>query len=140
MPTTTPPTLFPCLSYRDPAAAIDHLVNAFGFTSLIVVTGDGGTVEHAELTLGNGVLMLGTTPATDTEPWQSGTSCVCVAVDDLDAHHARAVAAGATITAGLRDTPYGSRDYTAEDTEGNVWVFGTYQPLAAREPAAAETS
>jgi uncharacterized glyoxalase superfamily protein PhnB len=127
---TTHATVFPYLSYRDARSAIDHLVGAFGFTPLRVVGGDDGTVAHAALALGNGVVMLSSAPDKGAEPWQEGPTCICVTVDDLDAHHARAVAAGATVTVGLRDTDYGSRDYTAEDTEGNVWVFGTYQPLA----------
>jgi uncharacterized glyoxalase superfamily protein PhnB len=126
----TPATVFPYLSYRDAHAAIDHLVSAFGFTPLRVVGGDDGTVAHAALALDNGVVMLSSAPAEGAEPWQEGPTCICVTVDDLDAHHARAVAAGATVTAGLRDTDYGTRDYTAQDTEGNVWVFGTYQPMA----------
>ena len=128
MTTATPPTVFPCLSYRDVAAAVDHLVTAFGFTPLQVDTGDDGTVEHAELNLGNGVVMLSPMPDEGAEPWQEGRTCICVAVDDLDAHHARAVGAGAAIRTGLRDTDYGSRDYTATDPEGHVWVFGTYRP------------
>jgi len=51
-----------------------------------------------------------------------------VAVDDLDAHHARAVVAGATITQAFYDTDYGSRGYAATDLEGHQWSFGTYRP------------
>ena len=51
-----------------------------------------------------------------------------VAVEDADAHHAQAVAAGAEITTGLTDQDYGSRDYAAKDPEGNQWNFGTYRP------------
>ena len=49
-------------------------------------------------------------------------------VEDADAHHARAKAAGAEIVMELMDTDYGSRDYAARDPEGNVWNFGTYRP------------
>jgi uncharacterized glyoxalase superfamily protein PhnB len=51
-----------------------------------------------------------------------------VAVDDPDAHHDRAKAAGAEITRELVDQPYGSREYGARDLEGNPWYFGTYRP------------
>ena len=51
-----------------------------------------------------------------------------MAVDDLDAHHDRARAAGAEIIRGPFDTDYGSRDYAARDLAGNVWSFGTYRP------------
>ena len=56
---------------------------------------------------------------------------VYVVVDDPDAHHERARAAGAEIVRELHDTDYGSREYGAKDPEGNAWYFGTYQPFAA---------
>jgi uncharacterized glyoxalase superfamily protein PhnB len=49
-------------------------------------------------------------------------------VEDAGAHHARAVEAGAEIVMALRETDYGSRDYAAQDPEGNLWYFGTYAP------------
>ncbi|MEA2449734.1 MAG: hypothetical protein QOG63_1666, partial [Thermoleophilaceae bacterium] len=51
-----------------------------------------------------------------------------VVVEDVDAHHARAVESGAEIVYGLTDQDYGSRDYAALDPEGNHWSFGTYHP------------
>ena len=53
-----------------------------------------------------------------------------VALDDTDAHHARAAEAGAEIVRAPFDTDYGSRDYAAKDPEGNIWAFGTYRPEA----------
>jgi hypothetical protein len=53
---------------------------------------------------------------------------VSVTVDDPDAHHTRAKAAGAEITQELTDEDYGSRGYIARDVEGNYWCFGTYRP------------
>jgi uncharacterized glyoxalase superfamily protein PhnB len=58
-----------------------------------------------------------------------GHALVYVVVEDADAHHDRAKAAGAKVTMELRDTDYGSRDYAATDLEGNSWYFGTYRPL-----------
>jgi uncharacterized glyoxalase superfamily protein PhnB len=57
-----------------------------------------------------------------------GVTSVYVAVADPDAHHDRAVAAGAEVTRELVDTDYGSRDYAVRDPEGNRWSFGTYRP------------
>jgi uncharacterized glyoxalase superfamily protein PhnB len=51
-------------------------------------------------------------------------------IADPDAHHARAEGAGARIVRELEDTPYGSREYSARDLEGNLWSFGTYDPYA----------
>jgi uncharacterized glyoxalase superfamily protein PhnB len=58
----------------------------------------------------------------------AGHYSLYVAVDDPDAHHARASEAGATIERELNETDYGSREYTARDPEGNLWSFGTYRP------------
>jgi uncharacterized glyoxalase superfamily protein PhnB len=55
-----------------------------------------------------------------------------VYVPDTDAHYARARAAGAEIVRELADTPYGSREYSARDVEGNLWSFGTYYPQPSR--------
>ncbi|MFD0787779.1 VOC family protein, partial [Micromonospora azadirachtae] len=52
---------------------------------------------------------------------------VYVAIDDVNAHYARARAAGAEIIREPFDTDYGSRDYAARDLAGNVWSFGTYR-------------
>jgi uncharacterized glyoxalase superfamily protein PhnB len=59
------------------------------------------------------------------------TGAAYVVVADIDAHHARARAAGAEIVRALADTPYGSREYAARDPEGQVWSFGTYDPWSA---------
>ena len=61
----------------------------------------------------------------------AGQAWVYIVVDDPDAHHARAKAAGATIIRELEDQDYGSRDYSARDPEGNIWSFGTYDPATA---------
>jgi uncharacterized glyoxalase superfamily protein PhnB len=61
---------------------------------------------------------------------ESGPAWLYVVVDDPDAHHRRAVAAGAEVVQPLTDEDYGSRGYTVRDPEGNVWSFGTYQPAA----------
>jgi len=53
---------------------------------------------------------------------------IYVAIDDPDAHHDRARAAGAQIVRELADQDYGSREYSARDLEGNLWSFGTYDP------------
>ncbi|HLZ68764.1 MAG TPA: VOC family protein [Dehalococcoidia bacterium] len=119
------PTLYPGLSYRDAPAAIAWLERAFGFEELLLVPGPKGTVAHAELKLGNGVLMLGSLRDTDTGLRQRAPY---VFVADADAHHARAAAAGAEITLPPHDNDYGGRGYAARDLEGNEWSFGSYRP------------
>jgi uncharacterized glyoxalase superfamily protein PhnB len=135
---TTTATVIPALHYKDAHAAIDFLCRAFGFEKNAVYEGDGGTVEHAQLTFGNGMVMLGSARETEygkllVRPEEAGgvtVSIYCI-VEEVDAHFARAKAAGATIVREPVTQDYGGRDYTAKDPEGNVWTFGTYDPWAA---------
>ena len=89
-------------------------------------TGDGA-VAHAELKLGDAYIMLGEHRDANADLAYGG-STTYVVIDDPDAHHARAVAAGADIVRPLTDQHYGSREYAAKDPAGNVWSFGTYLP------------
>lgn len=127
--TSNGPTLYPMLHYRDARAAIDWLERAFGFERMAVYPDDGGPVVHAELALGNGVLMLTTLDEADADKAKPRYNAPYVYVADPDAHHARAVAAGAQVTRDLEDTDYGSRQYSTRDLEGNEWSFGTYRPV-----------
>ncbi|MFD7625344.1 VOC family protein [Streptomyces sp. NPDC059851] len=125
------PSVFPALVYRDAKAAIRQLTEAFGFTRVAVYEGEDGTVRHAELSYGSGAVMLGskgTGSTFDEAMEQAGPTGVYVVVDDVDAHHRRAVEHGAEIVMEPTDQDYGSRDYMARDLEGNVWSFGTYAP------------
>lgn len=125
------PSIYPTLLYTDAKAAIRQLTEAFGFTELAVYEGEDGLVQHAELVQGNGAIMLGSKGrggAFDAAMKGSGTTGVYVAVDDVDAHHRRAVEKGAEILMPPTDQDYGTRDYMARDIEGNIWSFGTYTP------------
>jgi uncharacterized glyoxalase superfamily protein PhnB len=139
MPTTQTPILYPGLTYRDAARMIDWLERAFGFRKHVAYTAEDGKVVHAELSLGNRLLMLGTArddtafgkavrPPADVG---STTQAVYIAVPDADQVFATAKAAGAEIVMELTDQPYGSRDFICRDPEGQVWCLGTYAPRAA---------
>jgi uncharacterized glyoxalase superfamily protein PhnB/uncharacterized protein YciI len=135
--------VIPTLRYRDAAAAIDWLCEAFGFERLLVVPGEGGTIAHAQLVFGSGMIMLGS--ARDDEygrlvkppkdPGASNTQSPYIVVQDADRHYARAVAAGATIVMDIKDEDYGGRGYSCRDPEGHVWNFGTYDPWAPAKPS-----
>ncbi|GHH55250.1 VOC family protein [Streptomyces candidus] len=132
---TDVPSMYPSLLYRDAKAAIELLTGAFGFTRGPVYEGEGGTVEHAELSFGNGTVMLGSKGRGgqfDEAMADSGPSSVYVVVPDVDAHHKHAAERGAEILMPPTDQDYGSRDYMARDPEGNIWAFGTYVPGAHR--------
>jgi len=137
VPKQTIATVIPALQYQDARAAIAFLCRAFGFAEKAVHEGEGGSIAHAELTLGNGMVMLGSVRPSEygkllVRPRDAGgvTMSVYVIVDDVDAHFARAKAAGAVITREPVTQDYGGRDYTAQDPEGHVWTFGTYDPWA----------
>jgi uncharacterized glyoxalase superfamily protein PhnB len=121
------PSIFPSLRYKDAARAIEFLEEAFGFRRQMVVDGEDGAIAHAELAYGDGMVMLGT-DRDDSYGSHVGQGWMYVVVQDVDAHCARAKAAGAEIVRELEDQDYGSRDYSARDLEGNLWSFGTYQP------------
>ncbi|MGH3932413.1 MAG: VOC family protein [Pseudonocardiaceae bacterium] len=120
-------SIYPTLRYTDAKAAIAFLTNTLGLIEEHVSTADDGSIGHAELSWDGGVVMLGTRAGT-SDPFDTGRAVLYLAVDDVDAHHDRAVAAGTEIVYGLTDQPYGSREYAARDPEGNIWSFGTYRP------------
>lgn len=134
-------TLIPSHRYHDAPAAIDWLCTAFGFERQTVIEGENGVVYHAQLTLGNGMIMLGTGKddefgrlfKTPDELGGAETSRQYIVVADADAVHERAVAAGAVVVQPLQDTPFGSRTFTVKDPEGHTWTVGTFDPWAKRE-------
>jgi uncharacterized glyoxalase superfamily protein PhnB len=127
-----PPRIFPTFRYRDAAAMIDWLGRAFGFT-VHARHGEGDRVDHAELALGSSIVMLGSVRDDDYgrlagAPGPRNGTCIYVATDDVDALHARARAAGATIEEPPTDRGYGSREFLCRDPEGLLWCFGAYWP------------
>src|SRR3954467_12240374 len=134
-------TIFPAYPYRDARAAIDWLGRAFGFEPRMVVDGPNGTVAHAELVLGDAMIMLGSARDGDgyAPPPRGGAghapapggAALYVVLADPDAPLERARAAGADVVRELTDTDYGSREYSVRGSEGNHWSFGTYQPWAS---------
>jgi uncharacterized glyoxalase superfamily protein PhnB len=135
-PKNTVSTVIPAMRYRDANAAIEWLCKAFGFEKHLVVPGENGTVAHAQLSFGNGMIMLGSAREDEfgqwvKPPWETGgigTQSAYVIVEDADAHHARAKAAGAEIVMEVEDQDYGGRLYSCLDPEGHLWSFGTYDP------------
>jgi uncharacterized glyoxalase superfamily protein PhnB len=112
------------------------LCEAFGFERQLVVPGENGTIAHAQLTFGHGMVMLGS--ATDSEfgrlmkqPDETGgaeTQCAYVIVTDADALYEKAKTAGARIAIDIKNEDYGGRGFSCYDPEGHLWNFGTYDP------------
>lgn len=120
-----PQRITPYLLYADAAAALDWLAEAFGFTETLRHADDEGRVNHAEMALGGGSIMLGEPGPDYRNPKALGavTQLVHVYVDDVDAHCAGARAAGALIEREPADQEYGDRNYGAVDPEGHRWFF-----------------
>ena len=133
-------SVIPTLRYRDAPAAIGWLCDVLGFARRLVVPGEGGTIAHAQLVLGGGMVMVGSVRDDAGEavapPGPEGldTRGVYVAVDDPDAVHERAVAAGAEIVEALQAPEYGGRFFACRDPEGRVWSVGSYDPWADDPP------
>lgn len=134
--TTRGSTIIPGLRYRDPHAAIEWLCKAFGFHRHAVYENEAGDVEHAQLTYGNGMIMLGAVRADHfgecfAQPDDIGgreTQCACVTVADCHAHYEQAKAAGAEIIDEYAEKDYGGAGYGCRDLEGHLWWFGSYDP------------
>ncbi|MGE0396148.1 MAG: VOC family protein [Kofleriaceae bacterium] len=123
--------------YQDANAAIEWLCKAFGWEVRLKVDGEGGSVEHCELVFGESVIMVGDEKRQKDQnrmfrsPKSVGgvnTQGMMFYVDDVDAHCARARAAGATITYEPKVSDYGEeywsdKSYQAQDPEGHLWWF-----------------
>jgi uncharacterized glyoxalase superfamily protein PhnB len=129
-------TIMPTMRYKDAPAAIDWLCKVFGFERRAVYPAPDNAIGHAELTLGGGMIMLGSTKndeygrnfKTPSELGNIETRSSYIVVPDADAVYARAQSAGGTIIRPIQDTPYGSREFSVKDPEGHSWSVGTYNP------------
>jgi len=145
------PRISSALFYQDAARAIDWLCRAFGFEVRLKVEGEGGRIEHSELEYGGGVIMVGSAGGKSGRPERafcvsprsvgdSNTQSLCVCVDEVDTHCARARAGGARIVTEPATQDYGEeygahRTYEAVDLEGHHWWF--MHQVRAPKPRAA---
>jgi PhnB protein len=120
--------LFAYLRLRDPAAAIDFYVRAFGAEELFRLVEPSGRIGHAELRLGGTILMLSDEfPEFDVRgPASIGGTSVAIHlhVDDADALIARAAECGAQIVRPATDRFHGERSGTVRDPFGHEWLIG----------------
>lgn len=133
----TKSTVIPCLRYRDALGAIDWLCEVFGFEKQAVYTNPDGSVAHAQLTLGGGMLMIGSV-VTDSEwgklirqPDDIGgdeTQSPYLVVADADQVYERALKRDAEIVIDIKFEDYGGRGFSCRDLEGRLWSVGTYDP------------
>lgn len=134
------PRVTSSIFYEDAAAAIDWLCRVFGFEVRLKVEGENGRIEHSELTFaGDGLISVSSSGGKVSRPGGlpcsspraldgQSTAAFCVYIDDVDAHCARAKAAGASILEEPKTTDYGAdfwadRSYRTADPEGHQWWF-----------------
>jgi uncharacterized glyoxalase superfamily protein PhnB len=149
MPGAQGSTIIPSISYKDAHAAIDWLVRVFGFTRQAVYEGPNGIVMHAQLTRGNGMLMLGSAAKESEfarhsigldETGGRDTVGLCLIVTDDECHtlYERAQHAGVEIVQALTSPAHGGKSFGCRDLEGHIWWVGSYDPWAEHSGPAAE--
>ncbi len=132
----TKATVIPAMRYRDAPAAIEWLCRVFGFEKHLIVPNEDGSIAHAQLSYGNGMIMLGSAVETEfgrfiRQPDEIGgaeTQCAYLVVNDADAVYRNVKAAGVEILMEIRDEDYGGRGFACRDLEGHIWSVGTYDP------------
>jgi len=127
--------VIPCLRYRDAKRMIGWLCDAFGFRAQAVCEDGSDGIAHAQLTLGDGMIMLGSlrddrfSQVQSTPAALGGTTqSPYLVVADADSIYHSAVAAGAEIVIEIKDEDYGGRGFCCRDPEGHLWNVGTYDP------------
>jgi len=136
-----PATIIPSLRYRNAPAVIEWLCRVFGLQKNLVVPDDSGGVAHAQLSSGDGMMMLGSVRDNEwgrfiKQPDEidgAATQSVYLVVPDADLIYERAKNAGAEILIPVRDEEYGERSFSCRDLEGHLWTIGTYDPWKSAE-------
>lgn len=126
--------LFAYLSYADAPAALEWLQRV-GFDVVARQDGPEGSVLHAEVRLGQAVVMVASNDADYRKPPLVGRSTgagLYLLVDDVDGFYDSAITAGATPVIEPEDTEWGSRRARILDPQGQEWTAGTYKPGIAR--------
>jgi len=132
----------PYLYYEDVSAAMKWLAKAFGFKKYgMQMKEPDGTVTHAAMQLGDGIIMMGAPRGDYKSPRRLGqaTQSLYINVDNADAHFAKAKKAGGKILEEPADTEYGHRRYGMEDPEGHQWYFAHELKPAKRRQSRSTT-
>lgn len=131
--------IIPNILYKDATAAIEWLCAAFGFEKHLIVPDEKGLIVHAELTLGDVMIMVGSAnkrseysklikQPNDIGSFETQSPYIVLDENDIDAHYETAKSQGAKIIIELKSQDYGGKDYACYDLEGHLWNFGSYDP------------
>src|SRR2546425_3580753 len=115
-------TITPYLTVKGADKLIDFMKDVLGAEETFRMGGD--SVQHAEVKIGDSIVMLG--EAQNTESGQAMTAMLHVYVDDADAIYKRALKAGAKSLREPADQFYGDRSAGVQDQFGNQWWFATH--------------
>ena len=138
------PMIMSALVYRDPRAALAWLEKALGLETVMVIEDDTGEIVHSEMRHGESLIMVGREWDEDhkspTNLGGKNTQSLHLHIDgDVDAHCARAKAAGAEVYAEPETQFYGDRTYRCRDLERHIWTVGQTVKVVSREAAEAAT-
>jgi len=134
-------TIIPSLRYRNAPAAIEWLCRVFGLQKNLVVPDESGGIAHAQLSFGDGMMMLGSVRDNEwgrfiKQPDEIGgaaTQSIYLVAPDADIIYERAKDDAAEILIPVRDEDYGGRSFSCRDLEGHLWTIGTYDPWKSAE-------
>jgi uncharacterized glyoxalase superfamily protein PhnB len=115
-------TVTPYLTVRGADQVIKFMENAFGARERMRLPGPGGTVGHAEVEIGDSLIMI----ADVDERGKVMPGMIHLYLEDVDGVYARALAAGATSVEEPEDKFYGDRNAAVQDTAGNQWYISTH--------------
>ena len=132
-------SIIPSILYKDATVAIEWLCNAFGFEKHLIVPGEDGTIVHAQLTLGDVMIMISSAQRqseytklikqpNEIGNFETQSPYIVLAENDMEAHYEKAKAHGAKIVIELKEEDYGGKNYSCYDPEGHLWNFGSYNP------------
>jgi PhnB protein len=124
-------TITPYMTVRDAARAIEFYKQAFGAKEQGVMKGPDGKVMHAELVIGDSIIMLADEfpefgSLSPQSTGGSGTG-LHIYIDDVDSAFDRAVKAGATVEMPVADMFWGDRYGKLRDPFGHKWSIGTHK-------------
>jgi PhnB protein len=123
------PQVSPYLIVDDPAGLIQFITQVFGAKEVRRHADDKGRIAHAEMRIGDSVIMMGGA----TTQWPPAPAALYVYVEDTDAAYQRGLAAGATSLQEPADQFYGDRTAGVRDTFGNQWFIGTHLEAMSEE-------
>ncbi|MEQ8413417.1 MAG: hypothetical protein RIB71_03090 [Imperialibacter sp.] len=132
-------SIIPCLGYNEALNAIDWLCNAFGFEKHQVFAEENGVVSHAELVLGNCMIMVGTQDSgspysrlikhpSAVGSFETQSPYIVLDESEVDALYEKAKKHGARMAIELKQESYGGKNFSCYDLEGHLWNFGSYDP------------